>query len=54
MKTCHTILYGLILCLFSLALSLPSAFAEETTDSILLDDMVVTATRSEIPPLPHR
>ncbi|MDD3801466.1 MAG: TonB-dependent receptor [Desulfuromonas thiophila] len=47
MKNRHTIFYALFLCLLSMTPNVSTAFADETTDSIMLDDMVVTATRSE-------
>jgi len=47
MKNRHIIRYVLFICLLMTTLSLSSAFADATTDSIRLDDMVVTATRSE-------
>jgi hemoglobin/transferrin/lactoferrin receptor protein len=52
MKKCRTILYTICLCLLVMTLSFPSAFAatnmsDKNDDSVVLDDMVVTATRSQ-------
>ncbi|MGD9849029.1 MAG: TonB-dependent receptor plug domain-containing protein [Desulfuromonas sp.] len=47
MKNRHTIFYALFFYLLGMTPNISTVFADETTDSLVLDDMVVTATRSQ-------